>query len=74
MCAPAAVAFAALRLVVMLLILRRAFGDVRPDFGLWRTQLAYALPFALAVSVEVILVTFHQYVVGGSFDRATFAI
>ena len=63
-----------LRLVVMLLILRRAFGDLRPDLGLWRTQLAYALPFALAVSVEVILVTYHQYVVGGTFDRATFAI
>jgi O-antigen/teichoic acid export membrane protein len=69
-----AVAFAALRLVVMLLVLRRALGDVRPDLALWRTQLAYALPFALAVSVEVILVTYHQYVVGGSFDRATFAI
>jgi O-antigen/teichoic acid export membrane protein len=69
-----AVAFAALRLVVMLLILRRAFGDLRPDLGLWRTQLAYALPFALAVSVEVILVTYHQYVVGGTFDRTTFAI
>ena len=69
-----AVAFAALRLVVMLLVLRRALGDLRPDFALWRTQLRYALPFALAVSVEVILVTYHQYVVGGSFDRATFAI
>ena len=69
-----AVAFAAMRLVVMLLIMRRALGDVRPDLALWRTQLAYALPFALAVSVEVILVSYHQYVVGGSFDRATFAI
>jgi O-antigen/teichoic acid export membrane protein len=69
-----AVAFAALRLVVMLCIFRHTLGDVRPDLALWRTQLAYALPFALAVSVEVILVTYHQYVVGGSFDRATFAI
>lgn len=69
-----AVAFAAVRLVVMLLVLRRSLGDVRPDLALWRTQLAYALPFALAVSVEVILVTYHQYVVGGSFDRSTFAV
>jgi O-antigen/teichoic acid export membrane protein len=69
-----AVAFAALRLGVMLLVLRRTLGDVRPDLALWRTQLAYALPFALAVSVEVILVTYHQYVVGGRFDTATFAI
>ena len=69
-----AVAFAAVRLVVMLLILRRALGDIRPDLALWRTQLGYALPFALAVSLEVILVTYHQYVVGGTFDRTTFAI
>ena len=69
-----AVAFAAVRLVVMLLILRRAVGDIRPDLALWRTQLGYALPFALAVSLEVILVTYHQYVVGGTFDRTTFAI
>ena len=47
---------------------------MKPDFGLWRTQLGYSLPFALAVSVDVILVTYHQYVVGGRFDTATFAI
>jgi O-antigen/teichoic acid export membrane protein len=69
-----ATAFAAVRLALMLLVLGRTLGDVRPDLALWRTQLAYALPFALAVSVEVILVTYHQYVVGGSFDRATFAV
>ena len=69
-----AVAFAAVRLVVMLAVMRREIGDVRPDFALWRTQAAYSLPFALAVSVEVILVTYHQYVVGGRFDRETFAI
>jgi O-antigen/teichoic acid export membrane protein len=69
-----AVAFAAVRLTVMLVIMRREFGEVRPDFALWRTQAAYSLPFALAVSVEVILVTYHQYVVGGRFDPATFAV
>jgi O-antigen/teichoic acid export membrane protein len=69
-----AVVFAGIRLAVMLLVMRREFGDVRPDVSLWRTQAAYSLPFAVAVSVEVILVTYHQYVVGGSVDRATFAI
>ena len=69
-----AAAFAAVRLVIMVVMLRREFGRIRPDFALWRTQLGYALPFALAVSVEVILVTYHQYVVGGRFDTATFAI
>jgi O-antigen/teichoic acid export membrane protein len=69
-----AVAFAAVRLAAMLIIMRREFGNVMPDFALWRTQAAYSLPFALAVSVEIILVTYHQYVVGGRFDTATFAI
>ena len=69
-----AVMFAAVRLVLMLMVLRRAFGGLRPDYALWRTQLGYSLPFALAVSVDVILVTYHQYVVGGRFDTATFAI
>ena len=70
-----AVVFAALRLAMMIGRLRREFGgSVRPDLGLLRTQLAYAVPFSLAVSVEVILVYFHQYVVGGQVDRATFGI
>lgn len=70
-----AVIFAALRLAMMLAVLWRQFGrEFRPDLALWRTQLAYALPFALAVGVEVILVSYHQYVVGGTFDPATFAI
>ena len=70
-----AVIFAAVRLATMLVVLRREFGrNVRVDIDLWRTQLRYALPFALAVSVEVILITYHQYVVGGRFDKETFAI
>ena len=69
-----AVMFAAVRLVLMLMVLRRAFGGLRPDLALWRAQLRYSLPFALAVSVDVILITYHQYVVGGRFDPATFAI
>jgi O-antigen/teichoic acid export membrane protein len=70
-----AVIFAALRLAMMIGRLRRDFGQaLRPDLGILRTQLGYAVPFALAVSVEVILVYYHQYVVGGRVDPATFGI
>jgi O-antigen/teichoic acid export membrane protein len=70
-----AVAFAAVRLAMMLAVVWRQYGrEFRPDAALWRTQLAYALPFALAVGVEVVLINYHQYVVLGSFDARTFAI
>src|SRR5207244_7017809 len=59
----------------MLAYLGREFGrDLRVDVALWRGQLAYALPFALAVGVEVVQANFHQYVVASRFDAATFAI
>lgn len=71
----AAVAFAALRLATMLIVVWRQYGrEFRPDVALWRAQLGYALPFAMAVSLDVILVSYHAYVVGGSVDTATFAI
>jgi O-antigen/teichoic acid export membrane protein len=41
---------------------------------MWRGQLAYALPFALAVGIEILQTNFHQYVVATRFDAATFAI
>jgi O-antigen/teichoic acid export membrane protein len=67
--------FAALRMTMMLGLIWREFRhQFRPDLSLWRSQMAYALPFALAVGVEVILITYHQYVVGGRFDKETFAI
>jgi O-antigen/teichoic acid export membrane protein len=70
-----AVIFAAVRLAMILAVVWRQFGrEFRPDVVVWRSQLAYALPFALAVGIEVILVTYHQYVVGGSVDQARFAI
>jgi O-antigen/teichoic acid export membrane protein len=70
-----AVAFAAIRLVVMLAMFRREFGsELRVDAGLWQRQLAYALPFAAAVSVEIVMINLHQYVVASTVDRATFAI
>jgi O-antigen/teichoic acid export membrane protein len=70
-----AVAFAAIRLAMMLVVVAREYGrDFRPDVMLWRSQLGYALPFALAVSLEVILVSYHQYVVGGTVAPEMFAI
>ena len=42
--------------------------------ALWSYQLAYALPFALAVGIEVLQANLHQYVVASQFDAATFAI
>jgi len=70
-----ATAFAALRLVLLLAALWREYGrDFRADVTLWREQLAYALPFALAVGVEVVQLNYHQYVVASRFDTATFAI
>ena len=70
-----AVIFSAVRLAMMLVVVWRQYGrEFRPDLALWRTQLAYALPFAMAVGVEVILISYHQYVIGGRFDIDTFAI
>jgi O-antigen/teichoic acid export membrane protein len=69
-----AVMFASLRLVAMLFYLGREFGtSLRPDYQLLRSQLAYALPFALAVGIEVIQLNLHQYIVAARFDAATFA-
>jgi O-antigen/teichoic acid export membrane protein len=67
--------FAALRMTMMLGLIWREFRhQFRPDLSLWRSQMAYALPFALAVGVEAILISYHQLVVGGRFDNETFAI
>jgi O-antigen/teichoic acid export membrane protein len=67
--------FAAVRLAATLIVLFRQVGrDLRVDFALWRQQLGYALPFALAVGIEVVLINYHQYVVASRFDAATFAI
>jgi O-antigen/teichoic acid export membrane protein len=69
------VAFSAVRVLAMLRWLHREFGsDLRPNARLWKYQLAYALPFALAVGIEVLQANLHQYVVASRFDAATFAI
>jgi O-antigen/teichoic acid export membrane protein len=70
-----ATVFAAVRLAAMLVALWREFGsELRLDRALWKDQFAYALPFALAVGVDVIQLNYHQYVVASRFDAATFAI
>jgi O-antigen/teichoic acid export membrane protein len=67
--------FAALRLVATLIALWRLCGrELRLDFAVLKQQLRYALPFALAVGIDVVLINYHQYVVAASFDAATFAI
>jgi O-antigen/teichoic acid export membrane protein len=70
-----AAVFGGVRLLAMLVFLWREFGaGLRIDFGVWRRQLAYALPFALAVGIEVVQINFHQYFVAARFDAVTFAI
>ena len=67
--------FGALRLAATLVALWRLCGrDLRIDVALLQQQLRYALPFALAVGVDVVLINYHQYVVATRFDAATFAI
>ena len=70
-----AVAIAALRAAATLFYFFREFGAAfRPDRALLGTQLAYALPFGLAVMVEILQASLPQYFVAHSFDPATFAI
>jgi O-antigen/teichoic acid export membrane protein len=70
-----ATAFAALRLAAMLVYFRREFGSrLRCDSTLWRGQLVYALPFGLAVAVEIVQANLHQYFVASRFNAETFAI
>lgn len=70
-----AAVFAAVRAIGMLAYFREEFGgDLRVDLRLWRDQLAYALPFALAVGIDVVQQNFHQWAVATRFDAATFAV
>ena len=70
-----AVAFAAVRVVITAAALWREFGPaLRPDLRVLARQLAYALPFALAVGIEVLHINWHQYAVAARFDAAAFAV
>lgn len=69
------VVFALLRLASALFYIAREFdGTLRPDFALMKRQLTYALPFQLAVIIEIVQANFHQYAVSYRFDAAMFAI
>jgi O-antigen/teichoic acid export membrane protein len=70
-----AAAFAALRLSTVLVYLRREFPRRPPfDWSLMKRHLGYAMPFALAVSLESAQTNLHMYVVSSYFTTATFAI
>lgn len=70
-----AVVVAFLRALVALLYFRREFReDFTPDRVLFKSQLAYALPFAAAILVEVVQAGLPQYAVSYLYDPATFAI
>jgi O-antigen/teichoic acid export membrane protein len=70
-----AATFAALRLAVVTFALWRQFrSGMAIDAPQWRLQLAYAVPFSIAVGIEVLQINWHQYVVASRFDAATFAI
>ena len=70
-----AVAFAVLRMVYTVYYFSRTFGaGFRPDARCFVRQLAYALPFALAVVASITQENLHQYAVSQLFDAATFAV
>ena len=70
-----AVIMACLRAAITLFYFAREFrGNFRPDSALLRSQLAYALPFGMAVLVEILQTSLPQYAVSHLFDPATFAI
>lgn len=70
-----AVAFAALRLAVTVIVLVRRYGrELRPDRIILTRQLAYALPFAAAIVIDTLQGQLHLYVVSNGFDAATFAM
>jgi O-antigen/teichoic acid export membrane protein len=70
-----AVAFAALRCAYSIHYFWRTFGaSFRPDARCFLRQLAYAVPFALAVVASIAQENLHQYAVSGLFDAATFAV
>jgi O-antigen/teichoic acid export membrane protein len=67
--------FGIVRFGTALLHFSVSFGSgFRPGLRLFWRQLGYALPFALAVVVEIAHVNFHYYAVSYYFTAATFAV
>ena len=70
-----AVAIAALRMVATLFYFQREFGkDLRIHSGLFRSQCAYAFPFAFAVMIEILQGSLPQYMVSYLTNPVAFAI
>ena len=70
-----AIAFASLRITATVAYLLREYGaGLRFDLVLLRRQLGYAIPFGLAVLIEVVQANYHMYAVSYHFDAATFAV
>lgn len=70
-----AMAFATLRLALGGVYAAQEFDDsFVPSKTLLKKQLAYTLPFQLAILVETVQLNYHQYAVSYYFDAATFAI
>jgi O-antigen/teichoic acid export membrane protein len=70
-----AVVFALCRVAALLVYVRRAFGSaLRPQWEALRAQLAYIGPFGLAVVLDNLQATYHQYAVSHYFDAAAFAV
>ncbi|HYE85764.1 MAG TPA: oligosaccharide flippase family protein [Vicinamibacterales bacterium] len=70
-----AVTFAAARVALTIAVIVNIFGSqLRADTAVLRRQLAYALPFAVAVGIEVLHINWHQYAVAARVDAAAFAI
>jgi len=70
-----AVAVAFLRVALTLFYFLREFrGGFKLNRSLFRSQLAYALPFAAAILVEIVQASLPQYAVSHLFSPATFAI
>jgi O-antigen/teichoic acid export membrane protein len=71
----AAAGTAVARVAALFLIVgTRTVPFARPNAGLFRAQLAYALPFAGSSYLYVAQRYFSQYAVSASFDAATFAL
>jgi O-antigen/teichoic acid export membrane protein len=70
-----AVVFSFLRMAAACIYGARQFGsDLGLDGRLLWQQVAYSLPFALAVLVEMLQENYHQFAVASRFDVATFAL
>jgi O-antigen/teichoic acid export membrane protein len=71
----AAALSAALRLAAVLaLSVRGVLPTARPTRASFRAQIGYALPFAGAAGLHVLLRSFPQYAISARFDAATFAL